>query len=266
VAALLAQLDVEPGMRVLEVSASRSTVGISTAGLPTAGLVRDRLGQQADVIRLCEFGDLPRGAAYDRVVVTTPVVSVAHDWVRAVRDGGVVVLPWANPLAGPALVRMVVEDERAAGSFVKLLPWLGETNAAGQSVFEVHKTTIDDGDHTTCDLDPEAVWNDPNALFAIGMRLSDVRCTQQQVPDGGGRFGRWLYDDDSWAGVTVSASGTEPCWTHHGYPNLWRAAEAAYRWWVGNDCPGPERFGMTVAPFGQFGWLGDRYSGRLWRL
>ena len=255
-AALLAHLDFEPGMRVLEVS----------GGPPTAGGICAKLGPNADVIRMCQLDDLPGCAQYDRVVVTTPVVTVAHDLVRAVRDGGVLVLPWANPLSGAALVRLIVDDERAAGSFVKLLPGLDESLPAGPSVFDLHPGTIDHGDPTTCALDPAAVWSDPNALFALGMRLSDVRCTQQPVPDSGGRFGRWLHDDDAWAGVTVSSGGTDPRWTHHGYPNLWRAVDAAYNWWVGNDCPGPERFGMTVAPFGQFGWLGDRYSGRLWRL
>jgi hypothetical protein len=47
---------------------------------------------------------------------------------------------------------------------------------------------------------------------------------------------------------------------------LWREIEAAHRWWVDHDRPTFERFGLSVTSFGQFAWLGDRWSGRIWRL
>jgi hypothetical protein len=255
---MLAHLDVEPGMRVLEVGTGH--------GSGVVGGLHEQFDAQSVDVHVCRLDDVPRSVAFDRVIVTAPVFHVSYDWIRVLRDGGVLVLPWANPLSGPAVVRLVVDDERAAGSFVKLLPGLGPATTPGVSVFEVHADTIEVGDPTSCVLDPEEVWADPHALFALGMRLSDVRYSEAEVRDGGGGIARWLYDDDVWAGVTVSKNGADPRWTRCGYPNLWPAVEAAYTWWEGNDRPGPERFGMTVASFGQFGWLGDRYSGRLWRL
>ncbi|HZC26552.1 MAG TPA: hypothetical protein VE287_05980 [Actinopolymorphaceae bacterium] len=268
---MVAQLDVEPGMRILEVTDGSARVDNSRwehAGVAAVDTIPLRGPDHAPYGRGSYERTPHASARYDRVIVTVPVSVVSAAWVDATRAGGVVVVPWANPLAGPALVRLVVDDERAAGPFVSLLNGLPPPAPApaGLDFFALHGSTLGAGAEFTCALDPAEIWSDPNALFALGLRIPDVHYTEAEIPDGRGRFGRWVYDQESWAGVTVSATGSDRRWEHYGFSRLGGALDTAYRWWLDNDRPGPDRFGMTVASFGQFGWLGDRYSGRIWRL
>ncbi|NEE33174.1 methyltransferase, partial [Streptomyces sp. SID7982] len=63
----------------------------------------------------------------------------------------------------------------------------------------------------------------------------------------------WLATTDaaSWAAVDVDGRTADrfAVW-EHGPRRLWDAVEAAYGWWREAGSPGPERFGMTVAPDG----------------
>ncbi|REF37594.1 hypothetical protein DFJ64_3038 [Thermasporomyces composti] len=252
VATMLSHLDLEPGMRVLEV--------VGPGGRPIGAILCEACGARSvDTVRVDENLDR-RSARYDRVLVTSPVVAVSYDWLRVLRRGGVVLVPWWNHFAGAALVRLTVDDERGAGAFLGLLDGLGQPWPPTPSVEDVHGGVLDAGEPTACDLDV-ALWEDTNALFALGLRLPDVRVTWA---DEGHRRRGWLFDDSAWAAVTWDEG--DAVWEQYGLRKLWPVVEKAYRWWEANDRPEPHRFGMTVASFGQFAWLGDRYSGRIWRL
>ncbi|GAB2695055.1 hypothetical protein GCM10010442_10880 [Kitasatospora kifunensis] len=41
----------------------------------------------------------------------------------------------------------------------------------------------------------------------------------------------------------------------HGPRRLWDETEAAHRWWLDNDRPGPDRFGLTLTGDAQHLWL-----------
>jgi hypothetical protein len=249
---MLSHLDLEPGMRVLEV--------VAPGGRSIATALYDECDVRS-VDTVCVDEALARGpTSYDRVLVTSPVTAVSYDWLRVLRRGGVLLAPWWNHFAGAALVRLTVDDGRGSGGFLCLLEGLGQAWPPSPSVEEVHGGVMDAGQPTACDLDT-AVWKDANALFAVGIRLPDVRVTRV---DEGPRWRGWIFDDSAWAAVTCDE--THAVWEQYGLRKLWAAVEKAYRWWQANDCPGPHRFGMTVASFGQFAWLGDRYSGRIWRL
>lgn len=252
VATMLTYLDLGPGMRVLEV--------IPPGGRSIEKVLYEQCDARAvDTVRVDEPLDR-RPASYDRVLVTTPVAVVSYDWLRAIRSGGVVLAPWWNHFAGAALVRLTVDDARGSGAFLRLLDGLGQVWPRSPSVEEVHGSALDAGEPTACELDAN-VWEDANALFAVGIRLPEVRVSWST--DGSRRRG-WIYDDAAWAAVTCD--GSQVVWEQYGLRKLWPAVETAYRWWQANDRPGLHRFGMTVASFGQFAWLGDRYSGRIWRL
>ncbi|MEQ4205331.1 hypothetical protein [Actinopolymorpha sp. B9G3] len=309
VATMVSHLDLAPGMRVLEVTAG--------ATHPSAELHDHVHPGSVDVIPVDHLSAghlsapdlgpperagggsptdpaLPGCTDYDRVLVSVPLAVVPYALVESVRNGGTLLVPWANPLAGPSLARLTVEDERAYGRFVTPLPAMGEqadaragdrasdrrgahsgdhrgahsgdATAGDTNVFDIHADTLLSGAPASCGLDPDALWSDRDALFALGMQLPDLRFTQAEFPDGSGRIMRWVYDQEAWAGVSVSADGRDPHWEHYGLSTLWGMVEKAYRWWVDSDRPSPDQFGMTVASYGQFGWLRDRYSGRMWRL
>jgi len=260
---MLDHLDVEPGMRVLEVTSASAGPNPALCERVGAGSVDTHPVGEVEGTRL-------RGG-YDRVVVTVPVSEVSYDWISAVRGDGALLVPWANPFSGPALVRLKVDDNRAVGAFADLLTGMGASWPAVPGVREIHSDTLEDGDPVAAEIDPAAIWADPVALFALGMRLPDLRCAVVETPadapaDNAGRTCHWVYDQDAWASICLAADGTDPHIEQYGIRKVWAAVESAYRWWVDNDRPGPEEFGMTVASFGQFGWLGNRYSGRIWRL
>jgi hypothetical protein len=293
VATMVSHLDLAPGVRVLEVTGG--------ATHPSAELLDHARTGAVDVVPIGQLsapsftpaaGGSPTDAVttgcgdYDRVLVSVPLTVVPYALVEAVRNGGTLLVPWANPFAGPSLARLTVDDERAYGRFVTPLPGM-DTRAGGPAgdrvsehrpgraadatvddtnVFDLHADTLLSGAPASCALDPDALWSDRDALFALGIQLPDLRFTQADVPDGSGRTMRWVFDQDAWAGVSVSADGDDARWEHYGLPTLWGMVEKAYRWWVDSDRPSLDQFGMTVAPYGQFGWLGDRYSGRMWRL
>ena len=111
-------------------------------------------------------------------------------------------------------------------------------------------------------LDPDEVWADPGALFAIGHAPAapsvrpqtaygsgpslDLRRRVVRVrrPVAVGRDpGRTARSEAALARGRVSVCVVE----HHGRPAF-------------------DTFGLSVTSFGQFGWLSDRSSGRIWRL
>jgi hypothetical protein len=270
---MVSHLDLAPGMRVLEVTDGTTQPserlqdqvrGGSIDAIPVGQLTNPDV-----VLRGLEVAGDPSVSGctgYDRVLVSVPMAVVPYALVEAVREGGTLVVPWANPFAGPSVARLTIDDDRAYGRFVEPLTIEDQRAEGGTNVFDVHADTLLAGAPASCGLDPDALWSDRDALFALGIQLPDLRFTQAEFPDGSGRVMRWVYDQEAWAGVSVSADGDDPRWEHYGLPTLWGTVEKAHRWWVDSDRPAPDQFGMTVASYGQFGWLGDRYSGRMWRL
>jgi hypothetical protein len=219
------------------------------------------------------------GATYDQVIATIPVRDVPYPWVQLVRPGGELVVTWHNPFAGAVVARLnVAADGRAAGHFVEVADIACEDEPA-PLIAEAENAVP--WYRTTTALDPDAVWSDPAALFALGVRLPRLRwagdstsphrhppgaAETDPAPDpaaGGAR--RWVYDGTSCACAVRSPSG-EIQVEQHGPRLLWREVEAAYKWWLDHDQPAFDSFGLSVTSFGQFAWLGHRCSGRIWRL
>ena len=207
------------------------------------------------------------GAAYDQVIATVPVREVPYRWVQLVRPGGELIVCWNNPFAGPVIARLVVAaDGRAAGQFVEFAGVVDEDDEIAPVVAEA-ETSVP-WYRTTTRLDPDDVWSDPAALFALGVRLPRLRWAQtgdQPMSAASGPARRWVYDSASCA-CAVRLPSDEIQVEQHGPRLLWREVEAAYKWWMDHDQPAFDRFGLSVTSFGQFGWLDDRCSGRIWRL
>lgn len=110
-------------------------------------------------------------------------------------------------------------------------------------------------EESTARLSPWAVaGEDWAAQFAIGLQLPHVWRAWHENPDVEGVDSRlWLADTDaiSWAAVDLDErTGDHFTVWEHGPRRLWEAVEAAYGWWCEAGRPGPERFGMTIAPDG----------------
>ncbi|WP_393916110.1 methyltransferase domain-containing protein [Halostreptopolyspora alba] len=135
-ARMLDTLELEPGMRVLEIGTGTGYNAALLAHIVGDGLVTsvesdpalagharaalDTTGYQVSVITGDGAAGHPDGAPYDRVVATAAVHTVPYAWVAQTRPGGVVVVPWAPTFHpdGPLAVLTVGEDGTAQGRFV----------------------------------------------------------------------------------------------------------------------------------------------------
>ncbi|MET9020188.1 hypothetical protein ABZV93_09425 [Actinopolymorpha sp. NPDC004070] len=264
------------------------------AGTPTGSPSRSRSGpedlSQRAPRRLRIDPGQPLGAdaapaSYDSVVAVEPVPTVPYAWVQLVRPGGRLTVSWRNPFAGSVEAHLTVtEDGRATGHFVG---WSGAPDPCAPASMVAEAEGAVPWYHTTTSLDPDAIWEDPAALFGLGIRLPNLRWArtgpgrhqtgrhqtgrhQAGPPAGAASPGtapirHWVYDDTSCASALRLPSG-EVRVEQHGPRLLWREVESAFRWWEEQGRPTFERFGLSVTSFGQFAWLGHRCSGRIWRL
>ncbi|SFL83084.1 methyltransferase domain-containing protein [Streptomyces pini] len=199
----------------------------------------------------------PERAPYDRIVATCSVREIPRPWLSQVVPGGLILTPWETPWLCYGLLRLSVDrDGSASGRFY---PHSAFMLMRGQRTdLRIFRDVVRDEhvpEESTTRLPPWAVAGDDwAAQFAVGLRLRDVWWSWHEDPDVDGVLSRlWLATTDavSWAAVDWDGQ-TDDRFTvwEHGPRRLWQEVEAAHRWWEGEGRPGPEAFGMTVAPDG----------------
>lgn len=159
-----------------------STIEQEDRPIPTAtshGVAPAATAAQPATLRITPTQALPPDVAngvYNQVIATEPVREIPYRWVQLVRPGGELVVSWHNPFAGPVRARLSVsEDGRAAGSFVE---WSGCPEGDEHAGVITEAESAVPWYRTTTSLDPHAVWSDPAALFALGIRLPRLRWAQ----------------------------------------------------------------------------------------
>ncbi|MFE6916462.1 methyltransferase domain-containing protein [Streptomyces rubiginosohelvolus] len=270
---MLDLLDVRAGHRVLEIGtgtgwnaallAHRLGPGRVTTIEVDPALAADAGGRLEDMgldVRAVQ-GDGERGhetgKPYDRIIATCSVRTVPPAWIAQTRPGGVVLVPWDSPWFCYGLLRLTVDGYGGASGFFS--PHSAFMLLRGQRTdLRIYRDVVRDShvpEESTTRLSPWAVaGEDWAAQFAIGLQLPHVWRAWHENPDVDGVDSRlWLAGTDaaSWAAVDLDGRTTDrfTVW-EHGPRRLWEAAEAAYGWWREAGRPGPERFGLTVAPDG----------------
>ncbi|MGH3906280.1 MAG: methyltransferase domain-containing protein [Pseudonocardiaceae bacterium] len=281
VALMLAALDAQPGMRVLEIGtgtgyhaallahhlgaeqvtsieidppiADHARAALSTAGYPVTVITGDGAA-----------GYPPR-APYDRIIATAAVHQVPYPWVTQTRPGGMILTPWGTPYHNGALVSLTVNDDSTAAEG-GIVGNVGFMHLRDQRC----RATIDDDEcdettarksHTT--MAPCDVAGDYDACLAIGITVPNatpIYVTAERYPDHHARL--WLADptSDSWANL-VHQPGADTHPVHQSGPrNLWDEIETAYHWWHSAGRPGPERWRITLTAHGQHVTLTDPTS------
>lgn len=277
VAGMLADADVHQGMRVLEIGTGTGwnagllarrlgdgkvtsvEVDPQVAAAAAAALHRVGLGPQlvvGDGLR----GHLP-GAPYDRIIATMAVRAIPRAWVEQAAPGAVIVVPWGTFFShADAVVRLTVADDQscAQGQFTRPVEFMKARTHRRAAV--AHGEYVPDGDVAAaadCVTGTELTAGDLGHPFAfIAGLLTGGDCVSA-TDRRDGDVSYWLYGmtDRSWA-AAVLHDGHRHSTVYQGGPRrLWDDIEAAHRWWTDAGRPGISRFGLTVTPDGQSGWL-----------
>ncbi|MFE6772655.1 methyltransferase domain-containing protein [Streptomyces fimicarius] len=270
---MLDLLDVRPGHRVLEIGTGTgwnaallahrlgpgrvTTIEVDPELAATAAGRLEGAGADVHAVHGDGARGHERGGPYDRVIATCSVRSVPPAWIAQTRPGGVVLVPWESPWLCYGLLRLTVDGYGGASGFFS--PHSAFMLLRGQRTdLRIYRDVVRDShvpEKSSTRLSPWAVaGEDWAAQFAIGLQLPHVWRTWHENPDVEGVASRlWLATTDatSWAAVDVDGRTADrfTVW-EHGPRRLWEAVEAAYGWWREVGRPGPERFGLTVAPDG----------------
>ncbi|GAB3990528.1 methyltransferase domain-containing protein [Actinoallomurus acanthiterrae] len=272
VATMLGHLEVEYGMRVLEIGAGTgwnaallahvvgeanvTTIEVDGDLAERAREILARVGVSALVVTGDGAGGYAPGEPYDRVIATASVRAVPYQWVAQTRPGGVILVPWGNAYDNGALVRLTVDGHGAAyGPFVDntvAFMWLRAQRAPRPAV----PADLAGAAESATTLHPDAVaFDDCDAAFAVGLRVPDVTTRFQDADDGSDDLTFWALSGPSWARVDVADGAvTHRVW-QRGPRSLWTEIESAYRWWDETGRPPTGRFGLGVTPDRRYVYL-----------
>ncbi|WP_019631933.1 protein-L-isoaspartate O-methyltransferase family protein [Actinomadura atramentaria] len=148
--AMINALELEPGMKVLEIGAGTGynaalladagaevvTIEIDAALAAAASAALDGAGFADRVTVLTGDGEdgAPRHAPFDRVIVTAAARTIPYRWVEQTRDGGRLVVPYSGPERVGALLVLDVADGTARGRAVgdaRFMPLRGQRQTQG---------------------------------------------------------------------------------------------------------------------------------------
>ncbi|MGW4236462.1 methyltransferase domain-containing protein [Streptomyces sp. NPDC004749] len=278
---MLDMLDVEDGLKVLEIGAGTgwnagllahragaenvTTVEVDAALSARAASHLRNAGLEPTVLSGDGAAGVPDGAPYDRVIATCSVRRVPVSWVRQTAPGGLILTPWETPWFCYGLLRLTVGEDGAAsgrfaphGAFMLMRNQRTDLRIYRDVVREEHVPT-----ESSTTVSPWSVTGDAwAARFSIGLQLPDVWHAWHDNPDVPGVTSRlWLATTDtgSWAAVDWDGRTDErfTVW-QHGPRRLWNEVETAHDRWRSAGEPGPGRYGMTVDTDGNHvAWLDD---------
>ncbi|GGK13576.1 protein-L-isoaspartate O-methyltransferase [Streptomyces camponoticapitis] len=277
---MLADLDVRPGQRVLEIGAGTGwnaallahrlgagnvvTVEVDRAVAAGAQESLNRFGLPVEVVHGDGFLGYPERAPYDRLIAICGLRRIPFAWVEQSSPQGVILVPWGTYYGpGEATARLVVAEDRrsASGPFSRPVAFMRMRSQ--RFVWPRHDAHVPAGAMDAADTSfttmAEAQLRGTGPFdvtgFALGLRVPDVAHTVDRERDG--RRAVWFYglSDTSWA-VVVFRDGRKEAKVYQSGPRrLWDEVEAAHRWWVEQKRPGFDRFGLTVDSDGERAWL-----------
>ncbi|WP_333770508.1 methyltransferase domain-containing protein [Streptomyces sp. IBSBF 2435] len=277
VAAMLRDLDVHDGVKVLEIGTGTgwnaallahrlgdrqvTSVEVDPQVAATATAALHGAGRHPDVVVADGLLGHPPGARYDRLIATVAVRAIPYAWVRQTAPGGVIVAPWGTAYShADAVVRLAVADDRtgAQGRFTRPVEFMKAR--AHRTARAPHSEYVPGNDVaaaaesvTTTGLTADDLGHP--FPFAAGLRIG--RDCTSAADRRGASVSYWLYgiSDRSWA-AAVLHDGRPTSTVYQGGPRrLWDELETTHRWWTAAGRPGTDRFGLTTTPDGDRPWL-----------
>ncbi|MCP2338624.1 methyltransferase domain-containing protein [Actinomadura rupiterrae] len=270
---MLAALEVEPGMSVLE-------IGTGTGW--NAALLAERLGADrvtsvevdaalaerarhvlADVGRHVQVvvGDGALGhrasAPFDRVIATVAADRIPHAWAAQTRPGGRVLVPWTTDFHNGALVSFEVSrDAVMRGRIVGNVAFMRLRDQRGKRAsLERHVRDVDGARRSFTETHPSTVLGEYDASLAVGIKVPHCKLVVAFHDERA--YTVWLVDpwSRSWASLDVEPGAEKFPVRQSGERDLWQEVEDAHRWWDQLGRPTADRWGLTVTAQGQDVWL-----------
>ncbi|MGW8574737.1 methyltransferase domain-containing protein [Streptomyces niveus] len=275
VAAMLRDLDVSDGTRVLEIgtgtgwnaallahrlgSGNVVSVEIDAEVVARARAALGRVGLGPEVIHGDGRDGWAGSAPYDRVIATAGVRDLPPRWLEQTRPGGVVLAPWGTHYSDQdALVRLTVGDDGgASGPFLRMVEFMKLRDQRldwdrFRTYVPAHPDFPGDADASRTPLTLGDLGGRYESVrFLTGLRVPDCAHVVNRTGEAAGKA--WFFDlrGRSWA-VAEFREGEAGARVHQSGPRrLWDEVEAAVAWWVGQGRPGVERFGLAVEPGGR---------------
>ncbi|MEU5397919.1 methyltransferase domain-containing protein [Streptomyces sp. NPDC005963] len=279
VMAMLAELDVHDGHRVLEIGTGTgwnaallahrlgdtlvTTVEIDDAVAVAARSALARSGLHPTVITGDGLRGHPSGAPYDRIIATAGLRTVPYRWVEQTRPGGLIVTPWGTHFSNADhIVRLTVSRDGTTavgllGDPVEFMKVRTQRRRVDQAAYLPAEFPGDATIRTTTLTSRSTGLDDPSRHpFMTAARLLVPECAYLGDRRGASRSA-WLYGltDRSWAAAVLHDGKPISTVYQSGPRLLWDELEAAHRWWTGAGEPTPGRFGLTVDSRGEHIWL-----------
>ncbi|MFI6583118.1 methyltransferase domain-containing protein [Embleya sp. NPDC050493] len=280
VMAMLDDLDVRPGHRVLEIGTGTGwnaallahrlgsdrviTVEVDPTVAATAEKALHAHGLHPTVVTGDGLLGYPPAAPYDRILATAGLREIPYAWVEQTVPGGVIVAPWGTRLTNADhVVRLVVADDgrSASGRFTTPVEFMKVRSQRPDRLDQA--AYLPDGfpgdaavSVTTLTVRAAGFEDAIRHPFMAVAALSVGDCVLL-VDRRGAAVSVWLYglSDRSWAAALLDDATPESVVYQSGSRRLWEELEAAYRWWTGAGGPTADRFGLTIDRRGEYTWL-----------
>ncbi|MDQ2800386.1 MAG: methyltransferase domain-containing protein, partial [Armatimonadota bacterium] len=193
-ALMLEQLQVSPGMRVLEVGAGTGYNAALLAQLAGSGdnvwtvdvdepfceearaHLKDANFPGVHVICADGWGGWPDAAPCDRIIVTFSAHDISPQWFAQLRDGGLLVLPWGAPNTQQRSIAFRKEDGRLV---MESLHFCGFMPIRGEHAWPTPKP--DAGQNWQHWLFPGQPEGDPTSLIAYPLGMAPPIINDQHL-------------------------------------------------------------------------------------
>ncbi|MFD9074958.1 methyltransferase domain-containing protein [Streptomyces lasiicapitis] len=184
---------------------------------------------------------IPEADRFDRIIATCSVPAIPEAWIEQARPGAIILTDVALGIAG-GLVRLGVDEHhRAIGHFTatagSFMPARTDAHVYPQAHRPERAPQADTRPTALTAADIQAHY--PLKLV-LAFHLPETELVYH-LDDITGATGIQLQrSDGAWARVPFTGDRTV---TYGGSPDLWKQAEAAWRWWNTRGRPTQDNFG-----------------------
>jgi methyltransferase of ATP-grasp peptide maturase system len=268
---MLEELDITPGMRVLEIGTGTGyhaavlcaalgqdnvvTVELRPELVSAAGQRLAELGYHP-VLRAADGADgLAEHAPYDRIIATCAVPTIPAAWISQLAPGGVLLTDLKGGLSAGNLVKLSRDGGRAlSGQF---LPWWAGFMPMRheQHIAPVPTPHGEAGTHRATKV-PPSVLDEPVFAFLAQLHLPAGTSLRLRGGDDGSLSTVLVAPDGSWCQVAHELGGRGEHQVAEAGAPLWSAVEAAAALLEELPQPSWEHLGLTAEPGGrQWAWV-----------